>query len=293
MRELGIAALIAGSVVVAGIGAQHRPLLQPSDFYKLQSVGDVQLSPTDVDVAYSVISNNGPGRPSTSTWLRELASGTTVQLEGGAGARWSPDGQSIAYFGRSPEGAGLIVANRRGAEARFIAPVGGTNHPLPSSGKALAWSPDGLRIAYVSAVDGPESKDAGGDPMLIRDGGINGAAYVQNVDGSSGYTDLINSYVDELAANRSFSADADLKTDASVLSFASNSIGWLEELRSNATTANENKQALYERTHGIVFTWLVRITGSRKSAETLTCDVFHDVWRRASTSSTQYCSISS
>jgi flagellar hook-associated protein 1 FlgK len=90
--------------------------------------------------------------------------------------------------------------------------------------------------------------DAGGDPMLIRDGGINGAAYVQNVDGSSGFTDLINSYVDELAANRSFSADADLKTDASVLSFASNSIGWLEELRSNATTANENKQALYERT---------------------------------------------
>ena len=32
------------------------------------------------------------------------------------------------------------------------------------------------------------------------------------------------------------------------MSFASNSIGWLEELRSNASTAFENKQALYERT---------------------------------------------
>jgi flagellar hook-associated protein 1 len=103
-------------------------------------------------------------------------------------------------------------------------------------------------LAALIQVNPAVRSDAGGDPMLIRDGGINGAAYVQNVDGSSGYTDLINSYVDELAANRSFSADADLKTDASVLSFASNSIGWLEELRSNATTANENKQALYERT---------------------------------------------
>lgn len=103
-------------------------------------------------------------------------------------------------------------------------------------------------LANLIRVNPAVRSDAGGDPMLIRDGGINGAAYVLNVDGSSGYTDLINAYVDELAANRSFSADADLKTDASVLSFASNSIGWLEELRSNATTANENKQALYERT---------------------------------------------
>ncbi|MDZ7875764.1 MAG: flagellar hook-associated protein FlgK [Rhizobium sp.] len=103
-------------------------------------------------------------------------------------------------------------------------------------------------LAALIQVNPAVRSDSGGDPMLIRDGGINGAAYVQNVDGSSGFTDLINSYVDELAANRSFSADADLKTDASVLSFASNSIGWLEELRSNATTAYENKQALYERT---------------------------------------------
>ncbi|MFN3506531.1 MAG: flagellar hook-associated protein FlgK [Allorhizobium sp.] len=103
-------------------------------------------------------------------------------------------------------------------------------------------------LAALIRVNPAVRSDAGGDPMLIRDGGINGPAYVKNTDGNSGFTDLINAYVDELAANRDFSADADLKTNASVLSFASNSIGWLEELRSNATTANENKQALYERT---------------------------------------------
>jgi RNA polymerase sigma-70 factor (ECF subfamily) len=40
--------------------------------------------------------------------------------------------------------------------------------------------------------------------------------------------------------------------------------------------------ALYERTHRIVFTLLMRITANREAAEELTIDVFHDVWRRAS-----------
>jgi RNA polymerase sigma-70 factor (ECF subfamily) len=41
--------------------------------------------------------------------------------------------------------------------------------------------------------------------------------------------------------------------------------------------------ALYEKTHRIVFTLMVRITNNRETAEELTLDVFHDVWRRAST----------
>jgi RNA polymerase sigma-70 factor, ECF subfamily len=39
--------------------------------------------------------------------------------------------------------------------------------------------------------------------------------------------------------------------------------------------------ALYERTHRLVFTLIVRITANRETAEELTLDVFHDVWRRA------------
>src|SRR3981189_2388097 len=40
--------------------------------------------------------------------------------------------------------------------------------------------------------------------------------------------------------------------------------------------------ALYERAHRIVFTLIMRITANRETAEELTVDVFHDVWRRAS-----------
>lgn len=39
--------------------------------------------------------------------------------------------------------------------------------------------------------------------------------------------------------------------------------------------------ALYERMHPMVYTLIVRLTQSRETAEELTVDVFHDVWRRA------------
>src|SRR5215831_15225882 len=40
--------------------------------------------------------------------------------------------------------------------------------------------------------------------------------------------------------------------------------------------------ALYERAHRLVFTLIMRITANRETAEELTIDVFHDVWRSAS-----------
>jgi RNA polymerase sigma-70 factor, ECF subfamily len=41
--------------------------------------------------------------------------------------------------------------------------------------------------------------------------------------------------------------------------------------------------ALYAQTHRIVFTLIVRIVNNRETAEEVTLDVFHDVWRRAGT----------
>lgn len=39
--------------------------------------------------------------------------------------------------------------------------------------------------------------------------------------------------------------------------------------------------SLYEQTHRIVFTLAMRITHNRETAEEVTLDVFHDVWRKA------------
>src|SRR5207247_4660558 len=80
--------------------------------------------------------------------------------------RWSPDSRSIAYVGTEGQRFGLMVAGADGTNARFIASVAGTNHPLPTSGDAITWAPDGKRLAFVSSTPGPE-QDAHGDPMVI------------------------------------------------------------------------------------------------------------------------------
>lgn len=58
---------------------------------------------------------------------------------------------------------------------------------------------------------------------------------------------------------------------------------WVALVRSIAAGDQAALRALYERAHRIVFTLTMRITGHRSTAEELTIDVFHDVWRRAST----------
>ena len=58
---------------------------------------------------------------------------------------------------------------------------------------------------------------------------------------------------------------------------------WSGLVRSIAAGDQGALHALYQRTSRIVFTLIMRITNSRETAEELTLDVFHDVWRRAAT----------
>jgi RNA polymerase sigma-70 factor, ECF subfamily len=57
---------------------------------------------------------------------------------------------------------------------------------------------------------------------------------------------------------------------------------WATLVQSLAAGDQLALHALYERAHRIVFTLIMRITANRETAEELTIDVFHDVWRRAS-----------
>jgi RNA polymerase sigma-70 factor (ECF subfamily) len=56
---------------------------------------------------------------------------------------------------------------------------------------------------------------------------------------------------------------------------------WVGLVRSVAAGDQVALRTLYERTHRIVYTLVVRIANNRETAEEVTIDVFHDVWRRA------------
>jgi RNA polymerase sigma-70 factor (ECF subfamily) len=57
---------------------------------------------------------------------------------------------------------------------------------------------------------------------------------------------------------------------------------WVVLVQSIAAGDQLALHALYERAHRLVFTLVIRITANRETAEELTVDVFHDIWRRSS-----------
>jgi RNA polymerase sigma-70 factor (ECF subfamily) len=56
---------------------------------------------------------------------------------------------------------------------------------------------------------------------------------------------------------------------------------WVALVQAVAAGDQVALHALYERAHRVVFTYVMRIMANRETAEELTIDVFHDVWRRA------------
>ena len=129
---------VAGSAVALAVALSPLAAQQPvagltsADLYKLRSLGDVQLSPDGKRVAYAVTRRDGGGRPSSEVWIRDLATGQETRLGTDAtrasGPRWSPDGQSVAFFGRVGDSSGVAVAHADGSAIRFVASVSGTNH---------------------------------------------------------------------------------------------------------------------------------------------------------------------
>ncbi|MGK6314088.1 flagellar hook-associated protein FlgK [Neorhizobium sp. DT-125] len=90
-----------------------------------------------------------------------------------------------------------------------------------------------------------------GTPDKLRDGGINDIdtdpttpnPYVVNTGGSS-YGDLLDKYNENLEGPMAFDPDTEIADAPDLLSFASDSMGWLEQLRSTATSADETKTAM-------------------------------------------------
>lgn len=168
-----VLALCIPAVTLAGQPPEDKENggLQSGDLYKLRSVGTVALSLDEARVAYTVVNRDRPGRPYSQVWVMELATRKTQRLGGEKDSNsdpvWSPDGSWLAFQGGDRDNSGLIVAHPDGSARTFLAPMKGTNSPLPGQGESVTWSPDSRQIAFVSATPGPETAEAAGDPMVI------------------------------------------------------------------------------------------------------------------------------
>lgn len=219
----GYAALLVGTV--------YAQVLTSSDLSRLRSVGSVALSPDGRYIAYAIMMRDLPGRPYDQLWVMELNTGKSVRLGGdkAAGApQWSGDSKWIAFHGQDGDKHGLLIAHPDGSNTVFLAPVAGTNSPLPGTGKAFAWSPDGKQIAFVSSKAGEGGAQASGDPMVIT-------RYLYKPTASEGFTrfndnqrlhlfvaDIASRQVRQLTQGNYDEHSVDWSPDGKQLLFASN-----------------------------------------------------------------------
>jgi dipeptidyl aminopeptidase/acylaminoacyl peptidase len=161
-----VLACLAASVRVHAAGGR----IESGDYRRMRAVAEVALSPDGAHVAYGVTTHEAPGRPGRQLFVMTRAGGRSVRLGGtdhASSPAWSPDGALIAFRGTAGGRRGLVVSRPDGTGLRFLAEMEGTNSPLTFEGRAIAWSPDGRRLAFVSATPGPETALATGDPVVI------------------------------------------------------------------------------------------------------------------------------
>ena len=128
-----------------------KPLSPETLVYGFTPAADPQISPDGLHVLYTrTATDPKTHKTSAQVWAVGTSGSSARQLtqSGGrnGGARWSPDGATVAFVSDRVEQAGIFVLPMTGGEASEI-----TRHDAPIS--ELAWSPDGLRIAYRIAVD--------------------------------------------------------------------------------------------------------------------------------------------
>src|SRR5579884_4198469 len=135
---------------------EKRPLAI-EDFWSLETVGDVQLSPDGATIAYVVGSYEEHKNAIRSTiWLGDLASGESRQFTQGGNAsmpwldsqpRWSPDGTQLAFVSTRHEGKPQVfLISVTGGEPRQLTRAKeGAHSPV--------WSPKGTHLCYSSEVE--------------------------------------------------------------------------------------------------------------------------------------------
>ncbi|MGO6696822.1 flagellar hook-associated protein FlgK [Rhizobium johnstonii] len=115
-----------------------------------------------------------------------------------------------------------------------------------ATGATPAASDDTTGIASTISVNLAVVTSEGGDATKLRDGSISGITDL-NTSGDSGFSDNLDALYEVLTEQRSFSSDAGLSTSQSLTDYASASIGWLEQYRSDATSASETTAAALSR----------------------------------------------
>jgi Tol biopolymer transport system component len=225
-----LAVIGIGTGLLAGIaGAQG---LVSSDLSRFRFVGGVTLAPDGRRCAYTTIMYDRPGRPYPLLLVMDLATQKSVPIGNGKQAagnpRWSPDGKWLAFQSSQGDKHGLFLASADGADITFLAPMRGTNSPLPGTGHDVTWSPDGKQIAFISSTPSEVAAQASGDPMVITrylykpDAGEGNTRFNDNQRLHIFVADIATKEIRQLTTGETDEHSIDWSPDGKEILFASN-----------------------------------------------------------------------
>ena len=150
-----VAVACAFSIAAAPAHAAGRPITV-NDLLSIPRISEPRLSPDGTRVVYTLaVPDLNANRMARDVWMATLATGESRALTNGGhegGARWSPDGKSIAFISTRSGSTQLYLMNADGSgSARQI-----TN--VSSDVDGIVWAPDSQSIAFTSNVF-PDCRD--------------------------------------------------------------------------------------------------------------------------------------
>ncbi len=149
MKHIVLCLLTFCSAVVLAQTPAKKRAITPHDMYRLQTIGDPQVSPDGKWAAYVLSSvDTTKDKRNADVWMVSLDGKETVQLtntpDGESKPRFSPDGKYLSFVS-ARQGATksqLWLLDRRGGEAKKLT-------DLKNDLDDYEWAPDGKRIALV------------------------------------------------------------------------------------------------------------------------------------------------
>ncbi len=166
-------ALAAVALSAPPLASQERTL-ELKDYLEWEGVSDPRISPDGQRIVYTRRWVDKLGdRWESSLWLMNADGSRNRFLVDGSAARWSPQGDRIAYVARGePEGSQIFVRwmDAEGAVTQITR--------VTESPSDLRWSPDGNQIAFTMNVSQrdtfriqlppkPEGAEWTGDPKVV------------------------------------------------------------------------------------------------------------------------------